>query len=111
MPMQQVKSTEAITKPEFHKRLRAWFRDTDEVIIGPPNTVGVAAWVYVQDGDARYKLHADVKREAVGQYLGLVDRYGDEIEWTVVENEKGNMNAVAYGPEQVRITPFYLYRI
>jgi hypothetical protein len=56
-----------------------------------------------------HEFHADVRRDAVEGYLRLVDLYGDDLEWTVVENQRGRPNAVAYGPRQERVTPFYLY--
>jgi hypothetical protein len=41
-----------------------------------------------------------------------VDRFGDELAWTIVQNQNRKsrkMNAVAYGPEQERVRRFYLY--
>jgi len=111
VPMQRVRTAEAITKPEFHSRLRAWLRDTDEATIGPPDVPGVSPWVYIHDGGTRYEFHADVKREPVERYLQLVDRYGDELAWTIVANQRGKENAVAYGPDKERFTPFYLYLV
>jgi hypothetical protein len=111
MPMQQVRTAGAITKPEFHARLRAWLQETDEATIGPSDIPGVSPWVYVQDGGSRYEFHADVKREAVERYLQLVDRYGDGLEWSIVSNQRGKQNDVAYGPDQERVTPLYLYLV
>src|SRR6266536_3410786 len=101
MPMKRVRKAEAITKPEFHKRLRAWLADTNEATIGPPEpeVPGVVPWVHVHDGGAVYMLHADVKREAVGRYLHLVERHGDQLGWTIVANQRGKKNAVVYGPD------------
>jgi hypothetical protein len=109
MPMERVRTAEAISKPEFHTRLRAWVHNTEDSAVGPPDVPGVTPWVYVTDGRARYEFHADVQRDAVEGYLRLVDLHGDDLEWTVVENQRGRPNAVAYGPRQERVTPFYLY--
>jgi hypothetical protein len=63
----------------------------------------------VQEGKDLYIRHADVSHEAVRRYLDLVDQYGDGLEWTIVNNQRGRKNAVAYGPNRERVTPFYLY--
>jgi hypothetical protein len=110
MPLDRVRATEAISKPEFHARLRAWLSGTDEPIVGPPGDDERTAWVYVRDGAARYKLHADANRAAVTEYLQLADRFGEDIEWRLVANANGRMNAVAFGPEAVRLrNRLYLY--
>ena len=84
MPMQQVRLADAISKTDFHSRLRAWLTNTDESVIGDPAVIGVTAWIHVREGDSRYKLHADTRREAVERYLQLVDQYGDDLRWTIV---------------------------
>lgn len=111
MSMDQVSRADAISKPAFHARLRAWLSGTDESIVGSPDVPGLSAWVYVHDGGNLYKLHADAKRAAVSEYLSLVDQLGDGLAWTIVPNERGNMNAVAYGPAKTRIVPFYFYLV
>ena len=107
MPMERVRRGEAIPKTEFHARLRKWLKNTDEVRIGPDDVPGVTPWIYVRERNI-YEFHADVKRDAAERYLLLVDRFGDDLEWTIVANERGNENAVAYGPEHERLIPFYL---
>jgi hypothetical protein len=74
-----------------------------------PEVPGVTPWIYVQEGKDLYIRHADVSHEAVRRYLDLVDQYGDGLEWTIVTNQRGRKNAVAYGPNRERVTPFYLY--
>jgi hypothetical protein len=111
MPMERVSPRDAITKPAFYARLRAWLRDTDDAAVGAPDVIGVVPWVHVRHGDSLYKLHADTRREAVSRYLKLVDEYGDDLEWLVVPNERGRENALAYGPQRVRIVPFYFYLV
>ncbi|MFL5329350.1 MAG: hypothetical protein ACJ8C4_10590 [Gemmataceae bacterium] len=112
MPMDQVRVGAAITKAELHRRIRKWLAETDEHIIGPTGTDERTAWIHVQDGGSWYKLHADANRPAIAEYLQLVDEYGDDIEWHVVENQRGNMNAVAFGPDAKRLSnTLYLYLV
>lgn len=121
MTLESVKAREAIDKSTLHRRLREWFAATaaDETIdptIGPVTNargpIGRSAWVHVRDGAGDlFCLHADVRRSSVSKYLDLVDRHGDALAWTVVPNQRGNENAVAYGPDAVRVTPFYLYLV
>ena len=107
--MAKVRKSDAISKPEFHIRLREWFRDTHDAIVGATDIPGVTPWIYIQEHGNQYRLHADAEREALQQYLDLVDIHGDSTEWTIVMNERGNMNAVAFGPKMERVTSFYLY--
>lgn len=109
MPMERVRRDKAISKAEFHERLRTWLDQTNDNTIGPPDVVGVTPWVMIMDGPTRFRLHADTPRVAVSSYLQLVALGGDELTWSVVPNERGNENAVVYGPEMNRITSFYMY--
>jgi hypothetical protein len=110
--MDRVHLSEAISKPEFHRRLRMWLAGTNDATIGPQDIDERTAWVHVQDGNSRYKLHADAHREAITAYLALVDQYGDDVEWTVIANQRGRENAVAFGPDRVRPAPLlYLYLV
>ena len=106
--MEQVRKTEALTKHEFHHRLRAWI-STDEDRVGPEDAYGATGWVFVRDGQSFFKLNADTKRQAVESYLQTVEVHGDDLEWSVSENKLGNMTAVVYGPDKIRHTSFYLY--
>ena len=59
---------------------------------------------------ARTGGYADANRPAVAEYMGLVDIHGDDIAWSIVGNRRGNMNAVAFGPDAVRLyNTLYLY--
>ena len=111
MPMERVFKRDAISKAELHQRLREWIA-TDEAIIGPPGQDERTAWVYVKDGDAVFKLHADTKKVAVEEYLRLVGELGENLVWNVVPNKLGNLNAVAYGESSVQLTnTLYLYLV
>ena len=109
MPVERVRRDEALSKGEFHRRLRSWLQDTDDAIVGPDNVPGVRAWVYVRDGSSLFELHADTARVAVRDYLGLVDLHGDNLQWAITASDRGNMTAVLYGPKHLRLKPFYLY--
>jgi hypothetical protein len=80
MPMEQVSLGDAIPKRAFHARLRAWLDSTDDTVVGDPDVPGVKAWVHVRDGDSRYKLYADTRRDAVADYLRLVDQWDDNLQ-------------------------------
>jgi hypothetical protein len=49
-------------------------------------------------------------REGVDEYVRLLDEAGGKLAWSVVENEKGVENKVAFGPDRTVIPGFYLYR-
>jgi hypothetical protein len=110
VPLEQVRRSQAISKSEFHARLRIWLADTHDIAVGPEEiSYKGAGWVYVRDGSDIFVLHADTPREAVYNYLQLVGRYGDDLRWEVAESRRHKMTAVVYGPENMRLTPFYLY--
>jgi hypothetical protein len=47
----------------------------------------------------------------VRQYLELLDRLGEKaVNWTLVENERGTKNKVAFGLDRAVIAGFYFYR-
>src|SRR4051812_9415392 len=102
MPMEQVSRSRAIDRATFHARLRGWCNLNSEYQIGDA-AFGQTTWLYVTDGGSVYRLNADTKRDGVAEYLKLVDLCGDELAWQVVPNQRGNENAVAFGPEAVRL--------
>lgn len=109
MPLAEVPRDRAVTKRQFHAALRAWLTSTKDARIGPDDMRGQTAWVHVRDGSAMFALNADAKRESVADYLLFVDAHGDEIAWDIAPSQRGNMTAVVYGPDKVRLTSFYLY--
>ena len=109
MPMEQVRRPHALSKTEFHSRLREWLNSTDDAIIGPEGLHGQTVWIYVHDGPNMFGLHADTKREAVDAYLRIVAQQGNDLQWEVAESQRGNPTAVVYGPNKHRHKPFYLY--
>lgn len=108
MAMERVTKKQPITKTEFHRRLRTWFEQTNDVKVGG-YVDGRTPWVYVRDGADLFVLHADTSRAAVEQYLRLVSELGSDLEWQVAPSDKGNMTAVSYGPAKIRYKPFYFY--
>jgi hypothetical protein len=106
--MIEVKRNEPLTKAEFHKRLREWMVNDDKQI-GDISAHDRKAWIHVQSDSQLFQLHADTKRDAVKQYLDLVDSLGDDLQWEVVPSQMKKMSAVAFGPDKIRITSFYLY--
>jgi hypothetical protein len=109
MPLAQVRRREAVTKSEFHRRLRTWRDTTDDTQIGPVGGRGQTPWVHVRDGSGLFALNADTKRQGVEDYLQLVKLFGDDLQWKVVASRAGKMTALEYGPEGRSIRYFYLY--
>ena len=79
MPMKQIRREEALTKAEFHERLRDWLNSTDESRIGPEDVDGRTSWVHVRDGADVFGLHADTKRDAVDRYLQSLTLHGNDL--------------------------------
>src|SRR5687768_10271642 len=108
--MRQILVGDAKSKAEFHDALRQWLDTTTEETIGDAE-FGQTAWLHVRDGGATYRLNADTKRQGVADYLQLVDRFGDDLKWTIRPNRDGRENAVGYGPDCETVQRFYHYVI
>jgi hypothetical protein len=109
MPIERVGRDQAISKGQFHSRLRDWLDSTSDAVVGPEGVHGRTSWIHVRDGSTMFVFHADTPREAVTFYLHLVELHGDDLAWEIAPSQRGNMTAVVYGPENVRHKPFYLY--
>ena len=107
--MKQVHPHEALSKSEFHSRLRDWLKNTDDESIGPEGLDGRTFWIYVHDGSNTFGLHVDTSRKAVETYLQLVAQHGDDLQWEIAESQRSKPTAVVYGPNKHRHKPFYLY--
>ena len=105
MPMEKVGKFNAISKNEFHLRLRKWFNSTDEVAVGPDETQQVV----INDQSNFYGFHANTKRAGVEPYLALVLKHGEALEWVAVKSQRGKQSRIHYGPEKVRIKLFSLH--
>ena len=113
MSMEPARSKRApIDRQELHRRLRAWARTAacDDVVGDVTRNQGQAVWVWVRWQGEDYRLHADTKRSGVQAYLALVDRHGEDVEWTAVRSQQGRMTRVAVGPEREVIPGWFLYR-
>jgi len=108
MPIEKVSRSDAIWRDVFHQRLRLWLA-MNEPCINPDFEYGGSGWVFVRDGDDLFKLNSDTPRDAVESYLSLVDVLGDDLDWHIVENKRGNPTGVAFGPQKIRPTSFYFY--
>jgi len=108
MPMDQVRGGQALTKAEFHRRLKAWLLETDDATIGRSRQ-GRTGWVHVRDKSRLFKLNSDCSRTAVKHYLDLVSLHGDDLEWQITTSSRGNWTAVLYGPKSIRYKSFPLY--
>lgn len=102
MPIERNDSVHLLNKREFHRQLRDWLWDTNE------NYIGNVLNIY--DQGIRFSLQSNTTREAVIEYLHLVDEYGHNIEWTIVPTKRNRMRAVAHGPDRIRIIRFFLYK-
>jgi hypothetical protein len=99
---------EALTKQEFHAALRAWYTTSTAATIGEPGKTKGRTWVIVLDGDRYFHLDADTTRQAVWSYLHSVEKYGDDLAWTVRKASRGLRTQVAFGPHQLTEHEFYL---
>jgi hypothetical protein len=109
MPAERIKRGDAISKKRFHALLQRWIETTDEEVVGPEDIDERTSWVHVREGGVVFGLHADTSRKAVRSYLQLVRFQDDDLAWEIVASQKGKMTALVYGPDRVRIKPFYLY--
>jgi hypothetical protein len=109
--MEKVGRRNALSKTEFHQRIRDWLQNTDDTVIGPEDSKYARTGWVVRDRSDILVLNADTPRAAVNRYMGLVSQYGNDLRWDRAESERGNMTAVAYGPEKLRCKSFYLYYV
>jgi hypothetical protein len=109
MPMDRTGRAEWISKGEFHSRLRRWYRESDEPVIGDPDADNRTAWIWVRDGHRLARLNADTTREAVAEYLSLIRSLPGEVDWHVVASARGNLTKIAFGPDRVVLPSFHLY--
>ena len=98
----------ALTKQAFHEALRAWLAASVTPTIGEPGAAKGRPWVIVVDNGRYFHLDADTTRQGVWGYLHSVERYGDDITWTVRKPTRGVRDQVAFGPHQLSEHEFYL---
>jgi hypothetical protein len=78
-------------------------------MVGSDDIDGRTRWIFIRDETDLFVLHADTPREAVEWYLGQVAAHGDNLRWEIAPSQRGKMTAVAFGPDRLRNTAFYLY--
>jgi hypothetical protein len=101
---------EPISKGKFNRRLKKWI-DGNEETIGIKGDFNRVPLVFVQDGTEIFRLNRDTTRNGVIEYLKLVAKYGNDLEWRRIIGQRGKGTSVAYGPEHERVRFFYLYAI
>jgi len=101
---------EALSRHEFDNELREWLNYSGRAVIGDAEKFGGKAWLWVKQFGWRYYLNADTTRDAVVEYVGLLDDANGNLTWSVVPNERGVENKVVFGASQRKIDGFYLYR-
>ena len=107
-PMQKIlKKAGALSKVEFHCRLREWLKTSgeEESQIGP----GKALYILILDYAKYYRIHSDAQRYAVKEYLSLLDLYGDSIQWTLGWTQRKKFTLVKVGPHAKTIESLLLY--
>ena len=98
----------ALTKQAFHEALRIWYVESTELTVGEPGKSKGRVWVIVLDEGRYFHLDADTTRQAVWSYLHSVEKYGDDLAWTVRKAVRGVRIQVAFGPHQLTEHEFYL---
>lgn len=108
--MQPISRFEALSRPSFHAHLRDWYEGAfDGDTVGDSSAYGGRPWVWVRHGGELYSLGADTTHEAVGEYVDLLDAYGDGLAWSAAPDARGR-GRVAFGPERRAIAGFSLHR-
>jgi hypothetical protein len=113
MPIKENAPCDPMNRIEFHLELLRWSAcDVGDIRIdgqelrtpgGGRPLLHVAAW-----GNT-YHLNADTTRDAVREYLALVLRFGSDLEWVPMSEEK---NRIGFRSEQIApifVTNFFLY--
>jgi hypothetical protein len=107
--LRKVSKEQPIDRHEFERLLQDWIAHA-----GPHATIGdtsgrcQTAWIHVQSDGNLYYLNADSTKAAVDQYVGLL-AIDPELPWTIVTNQRGRRNKVAFGRSGTVIPGFYFY--
>jgi len=109
MYMQRITNrADALTKQAFHEALHRWLDNSNALTVGEPGASKGRPWVIVVDDGRYFHLDADTTRQAVWSYLHSVEKYGDDLAWTVRKPVRGVRVQVAFGPHQLTEHEFYL---
>lgn len=102
--------TQCQGKREFAQVLRDWLDSDRETVIGEPGSFGGKPLIRITVDGHKFHLNGDSRDEGVHAYLRRVDEHGsDDLPWQVIANQKGKVNAVAFGQPPEKIPYFYLY--
>lgn len=96
-------------KSEFAAVLRAWLASDHEAVIGEPSSFGGKPLIRVEIDGQRFHLNGDTRDEGVEEYLRVAREHGEDPLWHVIANNRGKVNAVAFGEPPQKIKFFYLY--
>lgn len=97
------------SKGAFERVLRDWLASDHETTIGEPGPYGAKPLILIKLDGQGFHLNADSRDDGVTEYLRLVDRHGPDVPWHVIANNRGRVNAVAFGEPPTKIQYFYLY--
>jgi hypothetical protein len=106
--MRRNTSDTSINRDEFHTALADFVRG-GAATVGDPR-FGQTPWIWVNWLDHTYHLNSDTTAAGAAKYLDLLQRSDGDLPWSVVTNERGIENKVAFGPEQWVIDGFHLHR-
>lgn len=103
------KKLDVLDRRDFDSWLFDWYKNTNEKTIGDVGNYGQQVLLWVENNGSKFRLNADTKREGVEEYLGLLKKNNNVLNWSVVANLNGKINKAAFGESKVRIRGFYLY--
>lgn len=107
--MHPVGRSEALSRGHFHSVLREWYETAYHGEVVGDAAGSRRAWVWVRHQGSRWHLDADTTHEGVGEYLELLDAYGEGLAWSVAARSAGSGGNVVFGPERRRIDGFRLH--
>jgi len=109
--MDLIGKKDPLRREAFHEALNEWVSYSQAGdVVGDIERYGGKAWVWVKHLGNHYYRNADTTYNGVHEYLDLVRMHGESIRWSVIDNSRGVKNKAAFGPNQVTIDGFYLYR-
>jgi hypothetical protein len=102
---------DALDRVAFHAALRRWLvTSTAETIADLSKLARKGTpWVLVFHEGRYYELNADTTRLGVQGYLHSVEKYGEDIAWSIRTTNKGNETKVVFGPFQLAEPGFFLF--
>jgi hypothetical protein len=96
-------------KRELADVLLHWQQSSLAKTIGDVRKYGGTAWITVDLGGDIAVLNADTKRVGVAKYLEHVRRFGPELPWRAIANNRGTVNKVVFSDDPAEAVGWYLY--